>query len=163
MSLDKVVEDILRKGEEKKREIIRQGEQERDQVLHQAKADAEASREKADRQFQVTVSQMEQQELSSAELESKRLLLAAQRRVMEDLKHQALQELAHLPAERRKPLYDKLVAKAQKELGACYVYSTEACSSCPRAWRTAAPSSAQAGSCSRPRTGASGWITGSRA
>jgi V/A-type H+-transporting ATPase subunit E len=102
MSLDKVVEDILRKGEEKKREIIRQGEQERDQVLHQAKADAEASREKADRQFQVTVSQMEQQELSSAE-----------------------QELAHLPAERRKPLYDKLVAKAQKELGACYVYSTE--------------------------------------
>lgn len=125
MSLDKVVEDILRKGEEKKREIIRQGEHERDQALQQAKADAEASREKADRQFQTSVSQMEQQELSSAELESKRLLLAAQRRVMEDLKHQALQELAHLPAERRKPLYDRLVAKAQKELGACYVYSTK--------------------------------------
>jgi vacuolar-type H+-ATPase subunit E/Vma4 len=44
MSLDKVVEDILRKGEERKREIIRQGEQERDQVLQQAKADAGASR-----------------------------------------------------------------------------------------------------------------------
>ncbi len=123
MSLDKVVEDILRRGEEKMKEILRQGEQERDEQLVQAKKYVEESRKKGERQVQATVAQMEQQEVSSGELEAKRVLLAAQRRVMEDLKEQVLAELTRYPPDRRKAMYAKLVSSASKELGGCYVYS----------------------------------------
>jgi V/A-type H+-transporting ATPase subunit E len=125
MSLNKVVDDILHKGEEKKREIVRLGEKERDEQVLQAEKRIEENRLKEEKKTRSLVAQMEQQELSSAELESKKILLAAQRRALEELKEQALAELAKYPADKRKKLYSKLVAKAKKDLGECYVYSSK--------------------------------------
>src|SRR4030066_956510 len=126
MSLNKVVEDILRRGEEKKQEIIRLGEKERDEQLLQADKRIEENRRKSEKKAETAVLQMEQQELSSAELESKKTHLAAQRKVMEDLRSQSLEELASYPSDKRKKIYSKLIAKAKKELGDCYVYSNKA-------------------------------------
>ena len=125
MSMNKVVEDILHKGEEKKREIVRLGEKERDEQVLQAEKRIEENRAKGEKRTGSLITQMEQQELSSAELESKKILLAAQRRALEELKEQALAELAKYPADKRKKLYSKLVAKAKKDLGECYVYSSK--------------------------------------
>jgi V/A-type H+-transporting ATPase subunit E len=125
MSMNKVVEDILHKGEENQREIVRLGEKERDEQVLQAEKRIEESRLKEEKKTRSLVAQMEQQELSSAELESKKILLAAQRRAMEELKGQALAELAEYPADKRKKLYLKLMAKAKKDLGDCYVYSSK--------------------------------------
>ena len=125
MSLNKVVEDILHKGEEKKREIVRLGEKERDEQVLQAEKRIEENRLKEEKKTGSLVAQMDQQELSSAELESKKILLAAQRRAMEELKEQVLAELARYPVEKRKKLYSKLAAKAKKDLGDCYVYSSK--------------------------------------
>jgi V/A-type H+-transporting ATPase subunit E len=123
MSLEKVVEDILRRGEERKLEIIRQGEHERDEHVAQADVQIAEHREKASRRADAQVSQMEQQELSSAELESKKALLAAQRQVMDELKAQVLADVAHYPEDKRRAMYARLMGKAKKELGECYVYS----------------------------------------
>lgn len=123
MSLDKVVQEILRKGEEQRQEIIRQGEKERDEQMALADKQIAQDRARLEKRSQASLAQMEQQELSSAELESKRALLAAQRQVLEDLRAQVLSSLAAYPAERRKRLYTKLLAKAKAELGECYVYS----------------------------------------
>jgi V/A-type H+-transporting ATPase subunit E len=123
MGLDKVVEEILRRGEEKKQEIIRLGEKERDELVGQADKKIADNRQKSEKKAETTIVQMEQQELSSAELESKKALLAAQRQVMEDLKQQVLDALGGYPAEKKKKLYAKLAARARKELGECYVYS----------------------------------------
>ena len=68
---------------------------------------------------------MEQQELSSAELESKKALLVAQRQVMDDLREQVLIELGDYPTDKRKRLYSKLVSRAKKELGECFVYTNK--------------------------------------
>jgi V/A-type H+-transporting ATPase subunit E len=125
MSLNKVVEDILRRGEEKKREIIRLGEQERDEQLKQADKRIEEDRLKTEKRSEASILQMEQQELSSAELESKKAMLAAQRETIDDLKEQVLSALAHYPADKKKKLYSKLISKAKKELGQCYVYSNK--------------------------------------
>jgi V/A-type H+-transporting ATPase subunit E len=125
MSLNKVVEDILRRGEEKKREIIRLGEQERDEQLKQAEKKIVEDRLKFEKRSETTIAQMEQQELSSAELEAKKAMLAAQRETIDDLKEQVLGALADYPVEKKKKLYAKLVTKAKKELGPCYVYSNE--------------------------------------
>ena len=123
MSLEKVVEDILRRGEERKREIISQGERERDELVAQAEKQVAEGRGKAGQRTEAMISQMEQQELSSAELESKKALLAAQRQVMDELRSMVLADVAHYPSEKRKAIYSKLVARARKELGDCYVYS----------------------------------------
>jgi V/A-type H+-transporting ATPase subunit E len=125
MSLNKVVEDILRKGEENKQDVVRLGEKERDEQILQAEKRIEENRLKEEKKTKSLVAQMEQQELSSAELESKKILLAAQRRAMEELKEQVLAELARYPVEKRKKLYSMLAAKAKKDLGECYVYSSK--------------------------------------
>jgi V/A-type H+-transporting ATPase subunit E len=125
MSLNKVVEDILRRGEERKREIIREGEKERDELLKQAETKVAEESLKAKKRNAAFIAQMEQQELSSAELESKKAMLAAQRASMEELKQQVLEELGRYPADRRKKLYSRLVSKARKELGECAVYSNK--------------------------------------
>jgi len=126
MSLDKVVQEILRKGEERKLEIIRQGEKERDEQVALVDKQIEQDRMRLEKRAQSSLAQMEQQELSSAELESKRTLLAAQRHVLEDLRAQVLSSLATYPADQRKRLYAKLLAKAKDQLGECYVYSNAA-------------------------------------
>jgi len=124
MGLEKIVEDILRKGEERKRETIRIGEKERDGQIQAADKQIDEHRVAAEKRAKSMIAQMEQQELSSAELESKKAMLSAQRHVMEDLKTHVLSELAAYPDDKRKRLYSKLTAKAKKELGDCYVYSS---------------------------------------
>ncbi len=126
MSLNKVVDEILRKGEEKKAEVIRAGEHERDELIANAGKRIAESRAKAEGALASAIAQMEQQEISSAELESKKALLMARKSMMDLLKERALSRIAGLPPERRKKLYSKLTAKAKKELGECYVYSNKA-------------------------------------
>jgi V/A-type H+-transporting ATPase subunit E len=126
MSLEKLVEDILRKGEEQAQEIIRQGEAERDEQIRSAESEIGLSREKTLKKAAAQIAQLEQHELSSAELESRKILLGAQREVLEDLKERSLAELAAYPPEKKQALYAKLFAKAKKTLGDCYVYSNKA-------------------------------------
>ena len=126
MSLEKVVEDILRRGEERRREIIALGEKERDDQVVQIQSQIEDNRRRSEQRTDAMIAQMEQQELSSAELESKKALLAAQRQVMDELKSMVLADIAHYPEEKRKAIYKRLIARAKKELGECFVYSNAA-------------------------------------
>ena len=121
-----MVGEILRRGEEKRKEIISLGEKDRDEQVHQAEKKVVEDRLKAEKRTEAAIAQMEQQELSSAELESKKALLAAQRQVMEDLKEQVLGELENYSLEKRRRLYSKLVPIAKKELGECLVYTNKA-------------------------------------
>jgi len=125
MSLNKVVDEILRKGEERKREIIQLGQKERDEQVLQADKKIQENRQKAEKRNEAKTAQMEQQEASSAELESKKTLLVAERQVMEELREQVLEELADYPADERTKMYSKLISRAKKELGDCYVYSNK--------------------------------------
>ena len=125
MSLNKVVEDILRKGEEKRQETISLGEKERDEMIALAEKRIAENSVKGEAKTRAAIALMAQQELSSAELESKKILLGAQRRVMEELREQVLDELAVYPADKRRRMYSKLMARAKKELGEAYVYSNE--------------------------------------
>ena len=121
-----MVEDILRKGQEQAQDIVRQGEAERDEQMGAAEGEIQESREKSLKKIEGQIAQLEQHELSSAELESRKILLAAQRDVLEDLKERSLAELAAYPSEKKQALYAKLFAKAKGILGDCNVYSNEA-------------------------------------
>ncbi|MGB2825355.1 MAG: V-type ATP synthase subunit E family protein [Thermoplasmata archaeon] len=126
MGLEKLIEDILRKGEERAQEIIRQGERERDEPVRSADAEMKTDRERAQKRAEAQITQLEQHELSSAELESRKMLLSAQREVLEDLRERILAELAVYPEDKKQMLYAKLFSKAEGILGDCYVYSNKA-------------------------------------
>jgi len=121
--LDKVVEDILSRGQEKRQEIVRLGEQDRDEQIRQAEKRVGQSRDKMEKRTKAMLSQLEQQELSSGELESKKIILVSQRQVMEELKEEALSQLAKYPSESKKKIYSKMVSRAKKEFGDCVIYS----------------------------------------
>lgn len=123
MSLDRVVEDILKRGEQNRAEIIRMGEQERDEQVSLVEKKIEENRARSWKRNKALIEQLEQQEVSSAELEAKKSLLAAERGVMDELKAQVLAEIAGFSPEKRKNLYSKLIAGAKKELGDCLLYS----------------------------------------
>ena len=124
--MNKVVDDILKKGEEKKQEILRAGAKERDDQLVLADKKIEEERSREEKKNKTAIAQMEQQELSSAELESKRIALAAQRTVMDDMKKQVLEDIGRLPPEKKKAIYSKLVSRAKNELGDSSVYFNKA-------------------------------------
>lgn len=124
--MEKIVEEILKTGEERKLEIVRQGERERDEIVKQADVQVVEHRAKASKRADAQISQMEQQELSSAELESKKALLSAQRQVMDEVKALVLAEIASYPADKRAAMYARLMKVAKNELGECYVYSNAA-------------------------------------
>ncbi|MCJ7488801.1 MAG: V-type ATP synthase subunit E family protein [Thermoplasmata archaeon] len=126
MGLEKLIEDILRKGEERAQEIIRQGERERDEPVRSADAELKTNSESAHKRAEAQITQLEQHELSSAELESRKMLLSAQREVLEDLRERILAELAVYPEDKKQMLYAKLFSKAEEILGDCYVYSNKA-------------------------------------
>ena len=119
-----MVEEILRKGDERAQEIVRQGEEERQQQTDLADKEISLNREKGEKRLEMQMAQMEQHELSSAELESRKMLLAAQREVLEDLRERILVELSHYSQEKRNAIYSRLFAKAKSILGECYVYSS---------------------------------------
>lgn len=121
-----MVNDILKRGEEKSMEIVHTGEKERDEQIQAALKKIEEDRKKSVERTGVLIAQMEQQELSSAELGSKRELLAAERQVMEGLKEQVLDDLSNYAPEKRKKIYAKLVDSAKKEFGECVVYANKA-------------------------------------
>ncbi len=122
MGLEQVVQEILKRGENKRAEIISKGEKERDEQIEVAKKSIEENTRKANERTKGMIEQMQQQELSSAELESKRALLEAEKQVMEELREKVLEDLADYPSEKRKRMYSKLVNNARKELGECVVY-----------------------------------------
>ena len=121
-----MIDDILRKGEERAQEIIRQGERERDEPVRSADAELKTNSESAHKRAEAQITQLEQHELSSAELESRKMLLSAQREVLEDLRERILAELAVYPEDKKQMLYAKLFSKAEGILGDCYVYSNKA-------------------------------------
>lgn len=120
-----MVEDILRRGDERSQEILRQGETEKQEQIDLAEKDISANRDRAEKRLEAQITQMEKHELSSAELESRKMLLAAQREILEDLKERVLVELSTYPKDRRDAMYSRLFAKAKDILGDCYVYSNK--------------------------------------
>ncbi len=126
MGLEKLIEDILQKGAERAQEIVRQGERERDELVQSADADMKANHEKSLEKVEAQIAQLERHELSSAELESRKILLSAQREVLEDLRERALSELALYPQDKKQMLYARLFSTAERTLGDCYVYSNKA-------------------------------------
>jgi len=114
--LEKVIDEILAAGEERRRKIIEEGNAERQRTLSSARAEAESARKERINEVEHRASLTKQQSLSSAELETKKRLLKEQNALLVQAKGEVLQSLSALDADARKSLLGKLSRIAAKQL-----------------------------------------------
>jgi len=120
--LDNVVGQILASAQQEADKLVKEAESERASILRQADEGIAAKKKVSDKELEQAVFRLRQQELSSAELEAKRVVLNQKKEVLDDTFQQTLRELNNLPPEERARLYNKIVSRAQAAIAHPKVY-----------------------------------------
>ena len=110
MGLDKVVEEVLSSGRERREQILAEANEEAEGILAAARVEVEGyGRQKAE-DTRVRIERMREQELQSSELEVRRLELGMRRELLERTEALARERLTGLPRGRNEPLLRALLA-----------------------------------------------------
>lgn len=96
MSLDSVVQVILDKGKAEADEILAQARAEREQVLSEVRSEAAKSLADGENRARQAAERKRVQELARAELEARKIALAAQKEVLDDVYERTLARLSAL-------------------------------------------------------------------
>lgn len=114
MALDKVVEDILESARKDASQLIATAEKEKASILQQANESIAAKKLERQKQLDETIRRLNQQEVSSAELEAKRVVLNVRKDVLDQVSAGTLKELASMPDSEKAQLYAKLLTNGAK-------------------------------------------------
>lgn len=96
MTLDTVIQAIHAKGKAETDEILAQARAEREQILAEVRAEAAKSVQDAEARARQAAERKRVQELARAELESRKIALAAQKEVLDEVYQRTLARLANL-------------------------------------------------------------------
>ncbi|OPY33366.1 MAG: V-type ATP synthase subunit E [Methanomassiliicoccales archaeon PtaU1.Bin124] len=113
MALDNVVGQILDSANKDADKLIQEAEKEKAAILNQADDSIAAKKKAQDKEQEVALVRLKQQELSSAELEAKRIVLNAKKEVLDETFRETLKELNAMPASEKSKVYAKIIAKSQ--------------------------------------------------
>ena len=97
MGLQKVLEDIVKKGKQEASAIIREGNREKSPIIQEANKTVSELAEKKDLEVLEEIQQIRLRELSVAELESKKIILNAQNEILHRVYKRMLEKLEELP------------------------------------------------------------------
>jgi len=113
MALDNVVDEILESANKEADQILRAGEKEKVAILQQA-ADAVLSKQKAQqKETEDAVKRLRQQELSSAELEEKRIVLNARKEMLDRTFEEVNSQLAEMSSVDKARLYGSILEQGR--------------------------------------------------
>ncbi len=112
MSLEKVLQEIQKEGEEAVRKIREETEKEVNAILAEAKEEAEKILKKAREEAEKEAEALRKQEISSLNLEMKRLLLNKQKEIVEEVFNLLRQRIREMDEDTRKKLIEKLLKSA---------------------------------------------------
>jgi V/A-type H+/Na+-transporting ATPase subunit E len=125
MALDEVIGNISESAQAKARELDAEAEKERTAILKQADEKVAAKRLAQQKELEVTLKRLKQQEISSAELEAKRIVLNAKKDVMDRSFQVALTSLLNMDQGNRSRMYRKILEGGKAVIKSPKVY-------CPR-------------------------------
>ncbi len=114
MALDKVIEDILSNTQAEYDRLIREAESEKAKILQEADQRIEKNRKAQEKELQETLKRLRRQELSSAELESKRIILNKKKDILDKTFTATLQDLSSMDPKDRARIYKKILAGGKK-------------------------------------------------
>lgn len=116
MGLERVIDEIVSSGEEKRRAIISEGEKERQRIVAASREEAESGAKALETDTESRISLMRQQALSSAELEAKKRILREQNEQLSLVREEVLRDLSSRSRAELKPILDKLAKMVTKGL-----------------------------------------------
>ena len=113
MALDNVVGQILEGANKEAAKLVQDAEKERAEILRQADESIAQKKKAQEKELQASLVRLKQQELSSAELEAKRIVLNAKKEVLDEAFRETLKELNAMPASERSKVYARIVSRTQ--------------------------------------------------
>lgn len=125
MALDKVVGEILESAKMEVDKAIAVAEGERSSILKLADESIAAKQKERDEELQDALRRLRQQEISSAELEAKRIVLNAKKEMLDKSFQATLRELNALDKDTRSELYAKIMIDSKMSVSNPKTY-------CPR-------------------------------
>jgi len=114
MALDKVVGDIMESARKDADQIIQAAENERDSVIREARLKGEGAQKQREKQLEEAIKRLRQQEVSSAELEAKRIVLNAKKEMLDVVFQDTLKHLSRLSDSDKSRLYSRILSEATK-------------------------------------------------
>lgn len=122
MALDKVVEEILESARKDANQLIASAEKEKSSILQLANENIANRRKEQDKQLEEMVRRLRQQEVSSAELDAKRIVLNTKKEVLDRTFKETVEELSKLGDAEKVGLYTKMLAEGTKVLASPKIY-----------------------------------------
>ena len=122
MGLETVKEEIIREAKEQASALIAEARKESSRLMKEAENKLDEMKKKSDAETQKTLEHLKRQELASAELESKKIILEVKKQLIEDVFAEAKKKLENLEEKKREAYISKLFdkTKADIEIGAIY-------------------------------------------
>ncbi len=114
MALDKVISEILETAQKEADQRIQEAEKERAKILQEADQRIEKLQKAEEKDLQEAVKRLKRQELSSAELEAKKIVLNKRKDILNRTFEEMLKELSAMDAKEKTALYKKILADGKK-------------------------------------------------
>jgi V/A-type H+-transporting ATPase subunit E len=125
MALDEVIGNITEGAQAQAKALIQEAEKEKASILQQADEKVSAKRLAQQKELEVALKRLKQQEISSAELEAKRIVLNAKKDVLDRSFQVALSSLLNMDEGNRSRMYRKILDVGKTVIKSPKVY-------CPR-------------------------------
>lgn len=122
MALDNVVGQILDSANKDADKLIQEAEKEKATILQQADENIAVKKKAQEKELELALVRLKQQELSSAELEAKRVVLNAKKEVLDETFRETLKELNAMTAAEKARVYGKIIVKGQSIIKSPKVY-----------------------------------------
>ena len=122
MSLESVKDEILNTAKSQANAMLAEARKEANRITTEAEKKIEEMKAKGEAEIKRILDTIKRQEMSSAELESKKMLLEAKKQVIDAVFGEAKKKIANIPDKKREELVKKLLEKAKKDIDAAYVY-----------------------------------------
>ncbi|HET6399579.1 MAG TPA: V-type ATP synthase subunit E family protein [Candidatus Thermoplasmatota archaeon] len=125
MSLEAVLGDVRRDGDERAKQVLQKAREEANAILAEARAKAQAIEQARLAEAARDAQQLLQQAQSRAESEGRKVVLSAEASLRAELRQRLLKAFADLPTKAREAHLAKLLARAQQELPGGRVWGSE--------------------------------------
>jgi V/A-type H+-transporting ATPase subunit E len=122
MALDEVINNIVMSAQAKAEEMIQVAEGERANILHQVDEKVSAKKLAQDKELELAIGRLKQQEISSAELEAKRTILNTKKEIMDRSFEATLDSLRNMDESGRKRMYQKILDSGKAVISSPKVY-----------------------------------------
>ena len=116
MGLETIKEEILNIAREQANYLTAEARKEANRIMKEAENNIASMKEKSEAETKKMLDTIKRQELASAELENKKILLEAKKEIIENAFAEARKQLENLDDKRREAALKRLLDKAKNEM-----------------------------------------------